>query len=519
MFINDFPLPDAAACPARLLHNVFVQDKHPVAAANGDGPSHSYDYDLFTIGGGSAGVRAARFSAANYGKKVALCELPFGFIASDEEGGLGGTCVLRGCIPKKLLVYGSEFAEAFREAQGYGWNLHGEPTHDWQALRESKNKELQRLSTVYKKNLESGKVDFIEGLGKVVDEHTVEVKGKRYSAQHILVATGGMPTVPPIEGKELTGTSDHILNLKERPNKLVIVGGGYIAAEQCCIYNGFGADVHLFFRGEHMLNGFDMENRLHLEEEFKKQGISLWPTYSPTKASWVTKQSNGKLTVVGKNKDDEEKTVEDVDFVLMATGRKPRTQGLGLEELGVKLDDKGGVKVDDYSQSSVPSIYAIGDVSNRIPLTPVARMEGTYFARHLYGGDPIKPDYDNVASVVFSSPQVAKVGIDEEAAKEKIGDVDIFTTTFTSLKNSLTDNDLKGMMKVVVDAKTDKVLGIHLVGPEVAEILQGFAAAMKAGITKTQLDETVGIHPTAAEELTTLREPSRRIRGGKVQEH
>ncbi|KAL3141448.1 hypothetical protein ABBQ32_005016 [Trebouxia sp. C0010 RCD-2024] len=468
-----------------------------------------YDFDLFTIGGGTGGVRAARFAASDYGARVALCELPFSLIQTETEGGLGGTCILRGCVPKKFLVYGGEYANDFKECEGYGWHIEGEITHDWRKLADRKAKQLRKLSDSYKGQLDKAGVHYIEGRATVKDEHTVHINGKDYTAKNILIATGGRAVVPPIEGKEHTIISDQILDLPKKPSKLVIVGGGYIAAEQACIYRNFGADVHMFFRGKHMLAGFDPEAAKHAEGQFKHKGINLNPDFSPVK---VVKESDGKLTMTAKNNDDKEVTVDGIDYILMATGRKPATQGLGLDKIGVELDEKGGVKVDDFSHSNVASIWAIGDVTNRIPLTPVARMEGTYFAQHLFGGLDIKPDYANVASVVFSSPQVAQVGVNEDKAVEQYGDVDVFTSTFSALKDSLTDNEGKGFIKIVVDAKSDRVLGIHLVGPEVSEILQGFAAAMKAGITKTQLNETVGIHPTSAEELTTLRSVTRKYR-------
>ncbi|DBB10474.1 TPA: hypothetical protein ACH3X3_002016 [Trebouxia sp. C0006] len=493
--------------PAALSHS-GVASRAMASAAKDE----KYDFDLFTIGGGTGGVRAARFASTDYGARVALCELPFSLVQTDTEGGLGGTCILRGCIPKKLLVYGGEFANEFKECEGYGWHIEGEISHDWKKLAERKEKQLRKLSDIYKGQLDKAGVHYIEGRATVKDKHTVSINGKDYTAKNILIATGGRAIVPPIQGKELTIISDQVLDLPKKPERLVIIGGGYIAAEQACIYRNFGADVHMFFRGAHILGGFDPEAAKHTEGEFKRQGIQLKPDFSPVK---VVKEKDGKLTMTAKNNKDEEITLDGIDYILMATGRKPATQGLGLDKLGVELDDKGGVKVDDFSQSNVDSIWAIGDVSNRIPLTPVARMEGTYFAQHLFGGVDIKPDYGNVASVVFSSPQVAQVGVNEDKAVEEYGDIDIFTSTFSALRDSLTENEGKGFIKVVVDAKTDKVLGIHLVGPEVAEILQGFAAAMKAGITKTQLNETVGIHPTSAEEVTTLRSVTRKYRNKK----
>ncbi|CAL5227621.1 g10625 [Coccomyxa viridis] len=478
---------------------------------------HSFDYDLFTLGGGSAGVRAARYSAG-MGAKVALCELPRDFISSEDRGGTGGTCVLRGCVPKKLMAIAGLFNEEMQDAVGYGWKLNGRPTFDFQDMQRNKRRELERLSDIYRKNLEKAEVDFIEGRGRLLDKNTVEVNGQQYKAKNILVATGSYPIKAPIEGSEHGITSDEVLNLEQLPEKLVIVGAGYIGCEQACIYNNYGSEVHLIVRQDLPLNGFDIEARKFVLEQYKLRGIKYHGLSSPSK---ITKESNGKLTVTVDpyKREGDSFSLDNVDQILFATGRKPRTKDIGLEDVGVKFDDKGKLEVDEHSRSNVDNIYAIGDVSTKIPLTPVARMEGTQFALHMFGGkEDAKPDYKSVPSVVFSSPQLAYVGLHEETAVEEVGDVDIYSSVSTPMKNSLGRDGIKELVKVVVSAKDDKVLGFHMVGSEASEIMQGFAAALYVGITKQQLDATVGIHPSSAEEFVCLAKPTRQYRGGKLTE-
>lgn len=486
-------------------------------AANGTtsdkGKTEQYDYDFFSIGGGTGGVRAARWSAMNFGARTAVCEVPFDYIASETQGGLGGTCVLRGCVPKKLLSYGGEYSNEFKGAEGYGWSLNGTPTHDWAKFMGTKRKELKRLNDIHSNMLDKAGVKMIEGRGKLVDAHTICVNGKNYTSKYILIATGGTPSVPPIKGKELCLISDAVLDIKERPQKMVIVGAGYIACEQACIFNNFGTEVHMLYMEEVALGGFDMECRKHVEAEYQRQGIHMYPTFCPQK---VEKDPDGHLTVIAKNSEGKEMALTGMDCVLMATGRSPNSKHIGLEEVGVELEKDGSIKVDGQNQTTVPSIYAIGDVCTKLPLTPVARMEGTYLARRLFGGETILSDYSYIPSVVFSSPHVAKVGLDEEDAVERYGDINIFSSTFRPLKDTLSGHEGKGLMKVVVNTQNDKVVGIHLVGAEVAEILQGFAVAMKAGMTKTELDETVGIHPSSAEELTTMRDAVRQYKDKKL---
>ncbi|CAL8462218.1 g1749 [Coccomyxa elongata] len=477
------------------------------------------DFDLFTIGGGSAGVRAARYSAG-LGAKVGLCELPRALISSDDKGGTGGTCVLRGCVPKKLMALAGLFAEELQDAASFGWEVKETPQLSWEALQNNKRRELERLSDLYRDNLEKADVKFIEGRARIVDPNTVEVNGQQYKAKNILVATGSAAIIPPIEGgKDFAITSDHILNLDELPRKLVVVGGGYIGCEQASIFNNFGTEVHLIVRQELPLAGFDREACAFVMEQYKLRGLHYYGQSSPTK---VFKGPNGKLTVRIEpyKRDGDPFEIEDVDQVLMATGRKPKTQNIGLEDVGAELDEKGGLKVDEYSRSvNVPSIWGIGDVTNRIPLTPVARMEGSALAMHLFGeGNGTKPDYTAVPSVVFSSPQLAYVGKKEDAAVEEYQDVDVYTSTSTPMKNTLGRRDVKELVKVIVSSKDDRVIGFHMVGSEASEIMQGFAAALYAGITKRQLDATVGIHPSSAEEFVTMTKPSRKYRGGKLTE-
>ncbi|MED6192587.1 hypothetical protein PIB30_011662 [Stylosanthes scabra] len=438
--------------------------------------SHNYDFDLFTIGAGSGGVRASRF-AANYGASVAICELPFSTISSDLTGGVGGTCVLRGCVPKKLLVYSSKYSHEFEESNGFGWKYDSEPKHDWSTLMANKNAELQRLTGIYKNILKNSNVQLIEGRGKIVGPHTVDVDGKLYSARHILVSVGGRPFIPDIPGSEHAIDSDAALDLPSKPEKIAIVGGGYIALEFAGIFNGLKSDVHVFIRQKKVLRGFD--------EESADGSLSL-------------KTNKG--------------TVEGFSHIMFATGRKPNTKNIGLESVGVKTDKKGAIEVNEYSQSSVPSIWAVGDVTDRINLTPVALMEGMALAKTLFQNEPTKPDYSYVPSAVFSQPPIGQVGLTEEQAVEQYGDVDIFTSNFRPLKATLSGLPDRTFMKLIVCAKTNRVLGLHMCGEDSPEITQGFAVAIKAGLTKADFDATVGIHPTAAEEFVTMRTPTRKIR-------
>eukprot|EP00899_Mesostigma_viride_P020205 jgi/Mesvir1/28186/Mv04743-RA.1 len=480
------------------------RNRHLSVSASAE-DDQQFDFDLFTIGAGSGGVRASRMSAG-FGAKVAVCELPFALVSSDTEGGIGGTCVLRGCVPKKLLVYASSFGRYPSVASGFGWDLPSPPTFSWERLMASKDKELRRLNGVYLKLLEGSKVTVIEGRGKVVGPHTVQVGDKTYSARHILVATGSRSVVPDIPGRELALTSDNALTLPTLPRRVVIVGAGYIALEFAGIFSGMGAEVDLVYRAPLPLRGFDDEVRSFIVEEYTKKGIHMHPSTSPTS---LAKNEDGTVTL---NTSGGPLTG---DVVLFATGRKPNSKGLGLEDVGVTLGKGGAVQVDGYSRTSVPSIYAVGDVTDRINLTPVALMEGMALAKTLFAKTPTKPDHRDVPAAVFSQPEIATVGLTEQQAMEAYPSVDVYVSTFKPMKYTLLPDATtaeRALLKLVVDHSTDRVLGAHMVGPEAAEIMQGLGVALKCGATKAQLDATVGIHPTAAEEFVTMRSVTRRHR-------
>jgi len=444
-----------------------------------------YDFDLFTIGAGSGGVASSR-RAGSYGARVAIC----------EDDRVGGTCVLRGCVPKKLLVYGAHFSADFEDAAGYGWSV-PEPTFDWKKLQAAKDKELDRLNGVYKRLLRDSGVQLIEGRGRVVDAHTVEVAGKRYTAAHILVATGSRPFLPEVPGIEHAITSDGALSLPELPRRVAIVGGGYIAVEFAGIFNALGSEVRLLIRGDTVLRGFDNDVRSLLTQEMRKKGIDL---RSETFIRDIEKRADGTLSLLTTMGD-----TLDADAVLYATGRVPNTRGLGLAEAGVELNERGAVKVDEWSRTSVPSIYAVGDVTDRINLTPVAIAEGRALAETLFHDNPMQMDHTGVPSAVFSQPPVCTVGLTEQQARERCP-VDVYVSNFRPMKHTLSGRDERTMMKVVVERATGKVLGFHMVGADAPEIIQGLAVALKCGVTKKQLDATVGIHPTAAEEFVTMRD-------------
>ncbi|KAK5839584.1 glutathione reductase, chloroplastic [Gossypium arboreum] len=466
-----------------------------------------YDFDLFVIGAGSGGVRAARFSA-NYGAKVGICELPFHPISSEVIGGVGGTCVIRGCVPKKILVYGAAFGSELEDARNYGWELNEKLAFNWKKLLHKKTDEIIRLNGIYKRLLSNAGVKLFEGEGKIVGPNEVEVTqldGTKlsYSAKHILIATGSRAHRPPIPGQELGITSDEALSLEDLPKHAVVLGGGYIAVEFASIWRGLGANVDLFFRKELPLRGFDDEMRAVVARNLERRGINLHPQTNLTE---LIKTDNGiKVTT-----DHGEELIADV--VLFATGRLPNSKRLNLEAVGVELDNTGAVKVDEYSRTSIPSVWAVGDVTNRMNLTPVALMEGTCFAKTVFGKEPSKPDYSHVPCAVFSIPPLSVVGLSEEQAIEQAnGDVLVFTSTFNPMKNTVSGRQEKTVMKLVVDAETDKVLGASMCGPDAPEIMQGIAVALKCGATKAQFDSTVGIHPSAAEEFVTMRSVSRRI--------
>ena len=448
----------------------------------------AYDFDLFVIGAGSGGVRAARF-AAGFGAKVAVAESRY----------LGGTCVNVGCVPKKLLVYGAHFAEDFEQSQGFGWSL-GEAQFDWATLIANKDREIQRLNGIYRNLLVNSGVSLYEGHAKLVGPHEVEVNGQRFSAEHILIATGGWPQIPEIPGREHAISSNEAFYLKSLPKRVLVVGGGYIAVEFAGIFHGLGAQTTLVYRGEMFLRGFDGAVRKHLHEELSKRGMDLQFNADIVR---IDKQPDGSLKAT--LKDGRELLT---DCVFYATGRRPMLDNLGLENTAVNLDKRGFIEVDEQYQSNEPSILAIGDVIGRVQLTPVALAEGMAVARRLFKPEQYRPvDYQMIATAVFSLPNIGTVGLSEEQAREAGHKVQIFESRFRAMKLTLTDCQERTLMKLVVDADTDKVLGCHMVGPEAGEIIQGLAIALKAGATKRDFDETIGVHPTAAEEFVTMRTP------------
>ncbi|CAN2970446.1 MULTISPECIES: glutathione-disulfide reductase [Pseudomonas] len=448
----------------------------------------AYDFDLYVIGAGSGGVRAARF-AAGFGAKVAVAESRY----------LGGTCVNVGCVPKKLLVYGAHFAEDFEQASGFGWSL-GEANFDWATLIANKDREINRLNGIYRNLLVNSGVTLHEGHARLVDAHQVEINGERFTAKHILIATGGWPQIPEIPGREHAIGSNEAFFLKELPKRVLVVGGGYIAVEFAGIFHGLGAHTSLLYRGDLFLRGFDGSVRKHLQEELTKRGLDLQFNADIER---IDKQADGSLKATLKDG-----RVLEADCVFYATGRRPMLDNLGLENTGVKLDERGFVAVDDLYQTAEPSILAIGDVIGRVQLTPVALAEGMAVARRLFKPEQYRAvDYANIATAVFSLPNIGTVGLTEEDARKNGHNVQIFESRFRPMKLTLTDCQEKTLMKLVVDADTDKVLGCHMVGPDAGEIVQGLAIALKAGATKQHFDETIGVHPTAAEEFVTMRTP------------
>ena len=448
----------------------------------------AYDFDLYVIGAGSGGVRAARF-AAGFGAKVAVAESRY----------LGGTCVNVGCVPKKLLVYGAHFAEDFEQASGFGWSL-GEANFDWATLIANKDREINRLNGIYRNLLVNSGVTLHEAHAKIVGPHEVEVKGERFTAKNILIATGGWPQIPEIPGSEHAIGSNEAFFLKVLPKRVLVVGGGYIAVEFAGIFHGLGANTTLLYRGDLFLRGFDGAVRKHLHEELSKRGMDLQFNADIAR---IDKQADGSLKATLKDG-----RVLEADCVFYATGRRPMLDNLGLENTGVQLDDKGFIKVDDEYQTTEPSILALGDVIGRVQLTPVALAEGMAEARRLFKPEHYRPvDYKMIPTAVFSLPNIGTVGLTEEQAREAGHEVVIFESRFRPMKLTLTECQEKTLMKLVVDGKTDKVLGCHMVGPDAGEIVQGLAIALKAGATKRDFDDTIGVHPTAAEEFVTMRTP------------
>ena len=443
-----------------------------------------YDFDLFTIGAGSGGVRASRV-AASYSAKVAVA----------EERYLGGTCVNVGCIPKKLLVYASHFRHEFEDAAGFGWTV-GERRVDWSKLIANKNKEINRLNGVYRKLLGDSGVTIIDERAEIADAHTIVVGGKKITAKYILVAVGSWPKVPKFPGSQYAITSNEAFYLPSLPRKVIIVGGGYIGVEFAGIFHGLGVEVTQLYRGPLFLRGFDDDCRWTLAEEMKKKGVDL--------------RFNADIETIEKTGAGLRAFLHDgaaisADQILYATGRVPNTASLGLDKAGVQMKEDGAVIVDGYSKTTTDSIYAIGDCTNRVMLTPVAIAEGRAVADTLFNNNPMTPNYVNVPSAVFSDPNIGTVGLTEAQARAQYKNIDVYKTSFRPLKHTLTGRDERTMMKIIVDQATDKVLGCHMVGPDAGEIIQGLAVAMNCGATKAQFDATIGIHPTAAEEFVTLR--------------
>ncbi|WP_025898884.1 glutathione-disulfide reductase [Sneathiella glossodoripedis] len=445
----------------------------------------TYDFDLFVIGAGSGGVRASRISSG-FGAKVAIA----------EEFRVGGTCVIRGCVPKKLFVYASHFSEDFEDARNFGWTVEG-VSHDWKTLIANKDAEIDRLNGIYHNILSNNNVTLYENRAEILDAHTVKVGSETVTAKYILIATGGTPVMPDIPGIEYAISSNEAFHLDDLPKRVVVVGGGYIAVEFAGIFNGLGSEVIQLYRGEQILRGFDHDVQEMLAGEIRKKGVDLRVRSNPAKI-----EKSGDELIVTLEDGSQIKT----DAIMYATGRKPNTEGLGLENAGVKLKENGAIAVDEFSRTSVENIYAVGDVTDRVALTPVAIHEGMAFAETVFDGKARAFDHSDVPSAVFSQPPVGTVGLSEADAREKYGDVDIYKSEFRPMKQTITQGGERAMVKLIVEPKSDRVVGVHVVGADAGEIIQGFGVAVKMGATKAQFDATVGVHPTLAEELVTLRE-------------
>ena len=441
-----------------------------------------FDFDLFVIGAGSGGVRAARI-AAGHGARVAIC----------ESSRVGGTCVIRGCVPKKLFVYAAQYKKMFEASKAFGWQVKSE--FNWQTLLENKNTEIERLNGLYISMLAGSGVELINGYGSFVDAHTVDVAGNKYTAEKILIATGGVPSIPNIPGKEHVITSNEALDLAELPETMTINGGGYIAVEFACIFNALGVKVNLVYRGARLLRNFDHEISTFAEQSFINAGINVMTECIITS---VEKNSDG--FVVKSNCDDIQ-----TDVVFFATGRKANTENLNLTKVGIDMEPNGQVKVAKDQSTSLPHVYAVGDVSNQDNLTPVAIREGHYLVNRLFKDKQHYIDYDFIPTTVFSQPEIATCGLTEAQAKAQHPNIKSYTSTFRAMKYAMSEVTEKTLMKIVVNQDNDQVLGMHVCGADGGEMIQGFAVALKQGLTKSQLDSTIGIHPTSAEEFVTMK--------------
>ena len=453
----------------------------------------SFDYDLFVIGGGSGGVRAARVAAGEANAKVALA----------EEDRYGGTCVIRGCVPKKLMVYASSYADMPETAAHYGWEI-TKGSFNWESFRGHLNTELDRLEGVYRKLLKNSGVDSFDQRARIKDAHTVELaNGDTYTAKHILVATGGRPVRPELENAELGIVSDDIFHLETLPKSMLIVGGGYIACEFACILHGLGVEVTQYYRGEQILRGFDDEARELIANSMKERGIDLQVETDISALAHAGDDRNGPVRVIRKDGEEVE-----FDMVFFATGRRPNTDSMGLEEVGVKLGRSSEIEVDEYSQTAVPSIYAIGDATDRVNLTPVAIREGMAFVETVFKGNPTPVDHALIPSAVFTQPELGTVGLTESEAT-KLGAIDVYATSFRPMQTAFADKPEKVLMKLIVSQESRKILGCHIVAPDAGELIQMAGIAIKMGATKEDFDRTVAVHPTMSEEIVTMRSPTR----------
>ena len=447
-----------------------------------------FDFDVFVIGAGSGGVRAARM-AAGKGAKVAIA----------DDRALGGTCVNVGCVPKKLYTYASHFSHDFENAKGFGWKL-GSATFDWPKLVNNKKTEISRLNDIYANLLNNSGAHIIRGYAYLKDPHTVTVNGTDYTAKRIIIATGGTPNIPNVDYADLLISSDEIFDLPKFPQRLLVVGAGYIALEFACIFQGLGSQVQVSYRGDLIMRSFDDDVRRFLDQEMRKQGIDI---HYQSQVSNVVRQPDQSLLVTFLDGNQTE-----VDQVLMAIGRKPRLTGIGLEKLGIKTTAQGTIAVNQKFQTNIDSVYALGDVTGGIELTPVALAEAMTLVNHWYGDGTKTMEYDLVPTAVFTQPNIGTIGLTEEQALKKHGKITIYRSDFKPMKHTLSGSDERSFMKLIVDAITDRVIGLHIVGEGAGEMLQGFAVAIKAGATKADFDATIGIHPTSAEELVTMRTPS-----------